>query len=125
MKNILKYDSYDIISSLVDQLSHIFPYVKVVNNRIYSSTIIDRSGSPIVRIDSKRSVKGLLLEVGECRVIIKSIVNSSVNRNLIAELIRVFRILPRNFEIVIEQDVNSEFWNKVIESYPTLNWVKL
>lgn len=122
---ILKYDSYDIISSLVDQLSHIFPYVKVVNKRIYSSTIIDRSGSPIVRIDSKRSVKGLLLEVGEGRVIIKSIVNSSVNRNLIADLIRVFRILPRNFEIVIDQDVNSEFWNKVIESYPTLNWVKL
>ena len=65
MRNILEYNSYEIISSLEDGISNIFPYVKVITNKIYASTLISKSGRPIVRIDSKNPVKALLLEVKE------------------------------------------------------------
>lgn len=125
MKNILEYNSYDIISSLKDEISNIFPYVKVVTNKIYASTLISKSGNPIVRIDSKNPIKALLLEIREDSVTIKSIVNSTTNRRLIQEIVKVFEILPNDFKIIIDQDVSGGFWDKVIQNYPKLNWIKL
>lgn len=125
MKNILEYNSYDIISSLKDEISNIFPYVKVVTNKIYASTLIGKSGNPIVRIDSKNPIKALLLEIREDSVTIKSIVNSTTNRRLIQEIVKVFEILPNDFKIIIDQDVSGGFWDKVIQNYPKLNWIKL
>ena len=125
MKNILEYNSYDLISSLEDEILNIFPYVKVITNKIYASTILSKSGNPIVRIDSKNPVKALLLEVKEDGVVIKSIVNSTSDKNLIQEIIEVFEILPNNYKIWIDQDVSSGFWDKIIQKYPKFNWIKL
>ena len=125
MRNILEYNSYEIISSLEDRISNIFPYVKVITNKIYASTLINKSGNPIVRIDSKNPVKALLLEVKEDGVVIKSIVNSTSDKNLIQEIIEVFEILPNNYKIWIDQDVSSGFWDKIIQKYPKFNWIKL
>ena len=125
MKNILEYNSYDIISSLEDGISNIFPYVKVITNKIYASTLISKSGRPIVRIDSKNPVKALLLQVKEDGVVIKSIVNSTSDKNLIKEIIEVFEILPNSYKIWIDQDVSSGFWDKIIQKYPEYNWIKL
>lgn len=125
MKNILEYNSYDTISSLKNQILKIFPYVKIVTNKIYTSTLINKSGNPIVRIDSKNPIKALLLEVNENSVTIKSIVNKTSDRRLIDELIKIFETLPNNFKIVIDQDVSGGFWDKIIQNYPNLNWTKL
>lgn len=125
MKNILEYNSYDIISSLEDGISNIFPYVKVITNKIYASTLLSKSGRPIVRIDSKNPVKALLLQVKEDGVVIKSIVNSTSDKNLIKEIIEVFEILPNSYKIWIDQDVSSGFWDKIIQKYPEYNWIKL
>ena len=125
MRNILEYNSYEIISSLEDGISNIFPYVKVITNKIYASTLISKSGRPIVRIDSKNHVKALLLQVKEDGVVIKSIVNSTSDKNLIQEIIEVFEILPNNYKIWIDQDVSSGFWDKIIQKYPEYNWIKL
>ena len=125
MKNILEYNSYDIISSLESGISNIFPYVKVITNKIYASTLISKSGRPIVRIDSKNPVKALLLQVKEDGVVIKSIVNSTSDKNLMQEIIEVFEILPNSYKIWIDQDVSSGFWDKIIQKYPKFNWIKL
>ena len=125
MRKILEYNSYDIISSLESRLSNIFPYVKVITNKIYSSTLLSKSGNPIVRIDSKNPVKALLLEVKEDGVVIKSIVNSTTDKNLIKEIIEVFGILPNSYKIWIDRDVSGGFWDKIIQKYPEYNWIKL
>ena len=125
MRNILEYNSYEIISSLEDGISNIFPYVKVITNKIYASTLLSKSGRPIVRIDSKNPVKALLLQVKEDGVVIKSIVNSTSDKNLIKEIIEVFEILPNSYKIWIDQDVSSGFWDKIIQKYPEYNWIKL
>ena len=125
MRNILEYNSYEIISSLEDGISNIFPYVKVITNKIYASTLVSKSGRPIVRIDSKNPVKALLLQVKEDGVVIKSIVNSTSDKNLIKEIIEVFEILPNSYKIWIDQDVSSGFWDKIIQKYPEYNWIKL
>ena len=125
MRNILEYNSYDVISSLENGISNIFPYVKVITNKIYASTLVSKSGRPIVRIDSKNPVKALLLQVKEDGVVIKSIVNSTSDKNLIKEIIEVFEILPNSYKIWIDQDVSSGFWDKIIQKYPEYNWIKL
>ena len=125
MRNILEYNSYDIISSLESGISNIFPYVKVITNKIYASTLVSKSGRPIVRIDSKNPVKALLLEIKEDGVVIKSIVNSTTDKNLIQEIIEVFEILPNSYKIWIDQDVSGGFWDKIIQKYPEYNWIKL
>jgi hypothetical protein len=125
MIKILEYNSYDIMSSLESGLSNIFPYVKVITNKIYSSTLLSKSGKPIVRIDSKNPVKALLLEIKEDGVVIKSIVNSTTDKNLIKEIIEVFEILPNSYKIWIDRDVSGGFWDKIIQKYPEYNWIKL
>ena len=125
MRNILEYNSYDIISSLESGISNIFPYVKVITNKIYASTLVSKSGRPIVRIDSKNPVKALLLEIKEDGVVIKSIVNSTTDKNLIQEIIEVFEILPNSYKIWIDRDVSGGFWDKIIQKYPEYNWIKL
>jgi len=125
MRNILEYNSYDIISSLEEGISNIFPYVKVITNKIYASTLVSKSGRPIVRIDSKNPVKALLLEIKEDGVVIKSIVNSTSDKNLIKEIIEVFEILPNSYKIWIDRDVSGGFWDKIIQKYPEYNWIKL
>jgi hypothetical protein len=125
MRKILEYNSYDIMSSLESGLSNIFPYVKVITNKIYASTLVSKSGRPIVRIDSKNPVKALLLEIKEDGVVIKSIVNSTTDKNLIQEIIEVFKILPNSYKIWIDRDVSGGFWDKIIQKYPEYNWIKL
>ena len=125
MRKILEYNSYDIISSLEEGISNIFPYVKVITTKIYASTLISKSGRPIVRIDSKNPVKALLIEIKEDGVVIKSIVNSTTDKNLIKEIIEVFEILPNSYKIWIDRDVSGGFWDKIIQKYPEYNWIKL
>jgi hypothetical protein len=125
MIKILEYNSYDIISSLESGLSNVFPYVKVITNKIYASTLVSKSGRPIVRIDSKNPVKALLIEIKEDGVVIKSIVNSTTDKNLIQEIIEVFEILPNSYKIWIDRDVSGGFWDKIIQKYPEYNWIKL
>jgi hypothetical protein len=107
MIKILEYNSYDIISSLESVLSNVFPYVKVITNKIYASTLVSKSGRPIVRIDSRNPVKALLLEIKEDGVVIKSIVNSTTDKNLIKEIIEVFEILPNSYKIWRDRDVSG------------------
>ena len=50
------------MDKISDKLSGIFPNVKIVNNILLASSILDKSGKPNVRIDSKIPLKALMLK---------------------------------------------------------------
>jgi hypothetical protein len=79
MKLIREYKEYTLMDKISDKLSGIFPNVKIVNNILLASSILDKSGKPNVRIDSKIPLKALMLKFEKNSIEIKSIVNSSDN----------------------------------------------
>lgn len=129
MKTILEYNSYNKSKSIVDsisyELSKIFKHVKSSNSTITASSKVDKGGNPIVRIDSKTPVKGLMLKFGEGFIEIKSIVNSTVDKGLSSEVIKaILDSIDKDYIIKINNDVSGGFWDNIIKKYPEYNWIK-
>ena len=77
------------MDKISDKLSDIFPNVKIVNNILLASSILDKSGKPNVRIDSKIPLKALMLKFEKNSIEIKSIVNSTGEKGLSQEVMRI------------------------------------
>ena len=92
---------------------------------IAGTAILDKSGKPNVRIDSKIPLKALMLKFGKKSIEIKSIVNSTGEKGLSQEVMRVILgYIDKDFTIIIDQDVSNGFWDKVIQKHPEYNWIK-
>jgi len=125
MKLIREYKEYTLMDKISDKLSGIFPNVKIVNNILLASSILDKSGKPNVRIDSKIPLKALMLKFEKNSIEIKSIVNSTGEKGLSQEVMRIIlSSIDKDFTIIIDQDVSNGFWDKVIQKHPEYNWVK-
>ena len=117
MKLNREYKEYTLMDKISDKLSDIFPNVKIVNNILLASSILDKSGKPNVRIDSKIPLKALMLKFEKNSIEIKSIVNSTGEKGLSQEVMRI--ILSS-----IDKDFSNGFWDKVIQKHPEYNWIK-
>ena len=125
MKLIREYKEYTLMDMISNKLSEIFPNVQIINNAILASSILDKSGKPNVRIDSKLPLKALMLKFGKDSIEIKSIVNSTGEKGLSQEVMRVIlSSIDKDSTIIIDQDVSGGFWDKVIQKHPEYNWVK-
>jgi hypothetical protein len=125
MRLIREYKEYTLMDKISNKLSEIFPNVQITNNAILASSILDKSGKPNVRIDSKLPLKALMLKFGKDSIEIKSIVNSTGEKGLSQEVMRVILgSIDKDFTIIIDQDVSGGFWDKVIQKHPEYNWVK-
>jgi hypothetical protein len=123
---IKDFDTHNIIDTITSDLSSIFKYIKINNNTLLASSIVDKSGRPIVRIDSKSPINALMLKFNKKSVTIKSIVNSTGERGLSKKIIEViFKNIEKDWTIEIDQDVSGGFWDKIIERYPDYNWIKI
>ncbi len=122
---IKEFKEYNLIGKIMDDLRGIFPYVVLSGNSILASSLLDRSGRPIVRIDSKQPLIALMLKFGDGFVEIKSIVNSSGVSGLSSKAIDVIlRHIDDRHTIFIDQDVSGGFWDRVITKYPQYRWIK-
>lgn len=122
---IKEFKEYGLIEKMMDDFRKIFPYVILSGNSILASSLLDKSGRPIVRIDSKLPLTALMLKFGEGFVEIKSIVNSSGVSGLSSKVIDVIlRHIDDRYTIFIDQDVSGGFWDRVIEKHPEYRWAK-
>lgn len=113
------------MNNLIQEISKLFKYSKRTDKYLYLSSSKNRIGNPIVRIDSN-DVKGLMLKIDNTSVTIKSIVNSTKEKGFSINVLNtIITNLPDNYSIIIEQDVNSKFWDYVIEKNPDVNWIRL
>lgn len=120
-----KFNHKSLLDKLTDDISELFPHVKVSNNTISASSLLDRSGKPLVRIDSKDPIKAVMLKVGKNSVEIKSIVNSSGVKGLATKVVKIIlNSIDKESKIIIDQDVSGGFWDNIIKRYPKYKWVK-
>lgn len=125
MRIIKEFLQYDILDQIIMRIESIFPNVLMRGSYLYASSIVDRSGNPVVRIDSKRPLKALLLKFGDKSIEIKSIVNSETESGLSNKIMDVFLdVLPDGYMIIVDQDVSGGFWDHVIQKYKQFNWQK-
>jgi hypothetical protein len=123
---IKDFDTHNIIDTITSDLPSIFKYIKINNNTLLASSIVDKSGRPIVRIDSKSPINALMLKFNKKSVTIKSIVNSTGERGLSKKIIEVIlKNIEKDWTIEIDQDVSGGFWDKIIDRYPDYNWIKI
>ena len=81
MRLILEFEKYGIIDDVVGHMSKIFPHVKIGGSVLYASSILDKGGNPLTRIDSKQPLFALLIQFGVDHMAIKSLVNSAKEPN--------------------------------------------
>lgn len=125
MKLILEISSFQLIHKISKSLEVLFDYVQVKKNTIYCSNILDKGKNPVVRIDSKKPCKGLMLKVNNDSVEIKSIVNSTGEKGLAIKVIEsIITSIPAKFKILIDQDVSGGFWDNLIQKYPNATFEK-
>jgi hypothetical protein len=123
---IKDFDTHSTIDSITNDLSGIFKYIKINNNTLIASSIVDKLGRPIVRIDSIKPINALMLKFGKKSITIKSIVNSTGERGFSKKIIDVIlKNIEKDWSIEIDQDVSGGFWDKIIERYPDYNWIKI
>lgn len=121
-----KFNQKSLMDKLSEELSHIFKYVKISNKTITASSLLDRSGKPLVRIDSKQPITAIMLKLGDGSIEISSIVNSSGVRGLATKVVNVIlSLIDTDMSIIIDQDVSGGFWDSVINKYPEYKWIKL
>ena len=120
-----KFNQKSVIDKLSEGLSKIFEHIKVSNKTILASSLLDKSGKPLVRIDSKEPIKAVMLKVGKDTVEIKSIVNSTGGKGLATKIVKVIlNSIDKESTIIIDKDVSGGFWDRIIKTYPKYNWVK-
>ena len=111
-------------TTIIEKLSNIFIHIKVANNQktIYASSLLDKVGNPIVRIDYKESISALMIKLNDDSIEIKSIVNSSGRKGLTSKVVDV--LVESTNTIVIDQDQSNGFWDHFIQKYPNVNFLK-
>jgi len=125
MRIILEISSFKLIDELSYKLESLFDHIKIKGNTIFCSNILDKGGNPVVRIDSKKPCKGLMLKVNNDSVEIKSIVNSTGEKGLAIKVIEsIITSIPTKFKILIDQDVSGGFWDNLIQKYPNVTFEK-
>ncbi len=123
---IKDFNTHNVINKIINDISSIFKYIKFTNNTLIASSIVDVSGKPIVRIDSRRPITALMLKFDNKSIIIKSIVNSTEEKGLSKKIIDIILSnIKKDWTIFIEQDVSGGFWDKIISKYPDYNWKKI
>jgi hypothetical protein len=121
---ILEFHKFNLFRDLSKSLSSFFPHIKTTDKYLYASTLIDKSGNPITRIDSKKQVIGLMLKLSDDSIEIKSIVNNTDNRGVATQILQtILSHLDSGSTIIIDQDVSGGYWNKIIKRYPDYNWI--
>jgi hypothetical protein len=103
----------------LSKLSEILPHIKIVDQTIYASTLLNKRNFPIVRIDSKKPIKAIMFKQNNGLIEIHSIVNNTQQRGFYKQIIPLFK----NNIIKINSNQNPEFWNKIILSYPTIKFI--
>ena len=125
MRLILEFNKYRIIEDVVAEMSKIFPHVVMKGNVLYASSILDKGGTPLVRIDSKQPLFALLIQFGGDHIVIKSLVNSAKEPGLSKRILDSFvKVIEPRYTIVVDQDVSEGFWDHMIEKYPQFKWIK-
>ena len=125
MRLILEFDKYSVIEDVVAEMSKIFPHVKMKGSVLYASSILDKGGNPLVRIDSKQPLMALLIQFGGDHIVIKSFVNSLREPNFSKRFMDgLSNVLEPKYTIVVDQDVSQGYWDHIIEKYPQFNWIK-
>lgn len=125
MRLILEFNKYRIIEGVVAEMSKIFPHVVMKGNVLYASSILDKGGTPLVRIDSKTPLFALLINFGDDYIVIKSFVNSAKESNFSKRVMDgLSNVIEPNYTIVVDQDVSMGFWDHIIDKYPQFNWIK-
>jgi hypothetical protein len=123
MKLIREFSKFDLTNQISKELRSIFDYVKIKGRTILASSILDKSGNPLVRIDSKLPIKAIMILIDEDSVEIKSIVNTRGERGLFSEIMKVLsQVIKPGSLIKIDQDVSGGFWHHQIKTYPQFNW---
>jgi hypothetical protein len=125
MKLILEITTFQLINKLSSKLESIFEFVKIKGNIIYCSNLLDRGGNPVVRIDSKKPCKGLMIKLNHNTLEIKSIVNSTSEKGFGKSVMDVItKTIPKDFKVIIDQDVSGGFWDNIIKKYPNITFEK-
>jgi hypothetical protein len=125
MRLILEFNKYRIIEDIVAEMSKIFPHVSMKGNFLYASSILDKRGNPLVRIDSKQPLFALLIQFGGDHIVVKSLVNSAKEPGLSRRVMDSFvKVIEPKYTIVVDQDVSQGFWDHIIEKYPQFKWIK-
>ena len=125
MRLILEFNKYKVIEDVVAEISKIFPHVKMKGSVLYASSILDKGGNPLVRIDSKQPLMALLIQFGDNHIVIKSFVNSAKEPNFSKRFMDgLSNVIEPNYTIVVDQDVSMGFWDHIIEKYPHFKWIK-
>lgn len=125
MRLILEFNKYRVIEDVVAEMSKIFPHVVMKGNVLYASSILDKGGNPITRIDSKQPLIALLIQFGGDHIVIKSFVNSSKEPNFTKRFMDgLSNVIEPKYTIVVDQDVSEGFWDHIIEKYPQFKWIK-
>ena len=125
MRIILEISSFKLIDELSYKLESLFDHIKIKGNTIFCSNILDKGGNPVVRIESKKPCKGIMLKVNNDSVEIKSIVNSTGEKGLAIKVIEsIITSIPTKFKILIDQDVSGGFWDNLIQKYPNVTFEK-
>lgn len=125
MKFIKEFIQYDVSEKILLKIKLIFPYVLVRGKSLYASSIVDKLGNPIVRIDSKKPLKALFIKFGDNSIEVKSLVNSENESGLSSKIMDVFlNVLPDGYKIIIDQDVSNGFWDYMIRKYNQFEWIK-
>jgi hypothetical protein len=125
MRLILEFNKYRIVEDVVDEMSKIFPHVVIKGNVLYASSILDKGGNPITRIDSKQPLIALLIQFGDDHIVIKSFVNSAKEPDFSKRVMDgLSKVIEPKYTIVVDQDVSMGFWDHIIEKYPQFKWIK-
>ena len=125
MNLILEFLHYGVAEDISAKMSSIFPNVSIKGTSLFASSLTDKAGNPIVRIDSKNPIRALFIKFGEGSIEIKSLVNSEGSPGLSRKIMDAFaETLPDGYSIVIDQDVSDGFWDYMMKKYPQFEWSK-
>jgi len=125
MRLIREFTSYGVAEDISARMSSIFPHVSLRGTSLFASSLTDRGGNPIVRIDSKNPLRALFIKFGEGSIEIKSLVNSEESPGLSKEIMNAFvDVLPEGYSIIVDQDVSDGFWDYMMKRYPQFEWSK-
>ena len=129
MDNWLKFrifvlQSTTMNNTIKEKLSTLFPHIKVTKNQktIYASSLLDKGGNPIVRINYKEPIEGLMIKMNDNSIEIKSIVNSSGKKGLTSKVVDI--LTESTNTIIIDQDQSNGFWDHFIQKYPKVTFIK-
>ena len=123
MRLITEFHNFRVIDLIAEDLQSVFDHVRIKGSTILASSLTDKSGNPLVRIDSKTPIKAIMIVVNEDSIEIKSIVNTKSERGLFNKIMTIFtnHFNPGTL-IKVDQDVSGGFWNYQVKMYPQFNW---